>query len=217
MTMLTNNIKWFGLFLSIAPAISFADIVQVGPAARPEIMTNNQVRAIMVKEALARYGYCACPYSRDSLGGQCGTESQYYKPGAFKVHCYPIDITSEQVYFFRLKRITAVKFGTSYSDFDRGEYEGGPTSSNPAESYFTNNSENTRRQNALQSGVPGGMPPMPGEQAAEPVTPTSDYFKNTGQNTAVRIQNNFSSSGGYGGNGGYGGYSNPYASGAVPY
>lgn len=69
-------------------------------------LTYNQIRVIMIKQSIAEHPHCPCPYSEDRVGGQCGTECLYYRPGGFKIKCYMQDITNREVYFWKLKYAT---------------------------------------------------------------------------------------------------------------
>lgn len=100
--------KILSVALIMLPAISSAATryveVPVDRTIRGTPLSNNEVRDIMIKETLITRGDCTCPYSPDSLGGECGTESLYYKPRNYKLFCYRYDITSEDVHFYRLKK-----------------------------------------------------------------------------------------------------------------
>lgn len=67
------------------------------------MQTLDEIRDIMIKESIAKNGYCACPYSTDALGGQCGSLSAYYYPWK-KILCYRRDISADHVEFFRIER-----------------------------------------------------------------------------------------------------------------
>lgn len=69
-------------------------------------MTFDQIRVLMIKQSVAEHPDCPCPYSPDRVGGQCGTECQYYRPGGFKIKCYLKDISSREVEFWKLKYAT---------------------------------------------------------------------------------------------------------------
>lgn len=75
------------------------------PAMRNTVpmQTLNDIRDIMIKESIEKHGYCACPYSTDALGGQCGSLSAYYYPWK-KILCYRRDISEDHVEFFRIER-----------------------------------------------------------------------------------------------------------------
>lgn len=68
----------------------------------PEPHDNTELRDRMIKESIAKHGFCACPYSTDALGRQCGTLCAYYDPWR-DVKCYRRDISNEEAYFYRLK------------------------------------------------------------------------------------------------------------------
>lgn len=67
------------------------------------MLTLDDIRDIMIKESIAKSGYCACPYSTDALGGQCGSLSAYFYPWN-KILCYRRDISADHVEFFRRER-----------------------------------------------------------------------------------------------------------------
>lgn len=62
--------------------------------------TLNDIRDIMIKESIIKHGFCACPYSTDALGGQCGSLSAYYYPWN-NIWCYRRDISNDEVNFYR--------------------------------------------------------------------------------------------------------------------
>lgn len=45
--------------------------------------------------------YCACPYSVNHDGFECGVEAAYYKPGNWRLRCYPQDIRGQEYIFYR--------------------------------------------------------------------------------------------------------------------
>lgn len=69
-------------------------------------LTPNQIRVMMIRQTIAEHPDCPCPYSPDRVGGQCGTECLYYRPGGFRIKCYLKDISSREVYFWKLKYAT---------------------------------------------------------------------------------------------------------------
>jgi hypothetical protein len=71
------------------------------PMANP--VTYREMRELMIYESNLIHGECACPYSPDRIGGQCGSESKYYKPHSDKIYCYISDISNTDVHFFWLK------------------------------------------------------------------------------------------------------------------
>jgi len=87
---------------SLIPAISLA--FSPHPNEAP-LMSNDDIRALMIIESNEELP-CPCPYSPDAIGGQCGQESLYYRPGGYRVYCYMKDISSQEVAFYRLKRGT---------------------------------------------------------------------------------------------------------------
>jgi hypothetical protein len=73
----------------------------IPPSAEP--VTLRQIAELMIYESNITHGECACPYSPDRIGGQCGSESKYYKPHSDKMYCYYSDMTNKDIYFFWLK------------------------------------------------------------------------------------------------------------------
>jgi len=64
--------------------------------------TDDEIRQAIIKESIASYkGTCACPYSRDRGGRQCGRRSAYGKPGRASPLCYPKDVTQKMVEVYR--------------------------------------------------------------------------------------------------------------------
>ncbi|MCS5709973.1 hypothetical protein [Candidatus Berkiella aquae] len=95
-----------GVLLTLAPIISHSQNY-LGEPNYPTQLTNDEVRELMIQMSIRGYrGKCACPYSPDAIGGICGTESAYYRPGGFKIYCFYRDISSEEVYFWKLKYAT---------------------------------------------------------------------------------------------------------------
>lgn len=81
--------------------------VQLNDPNYPEQLTNDEIRTLMIQMSITKYpGKCACPYSPDAIGGICGTESAYYQPGGFRIKCFFRDISSEEVYFWKLRYAT---------------------------------------------------------------------------------------------------------------
>ena len=56
---------------------------------------------IMDHSIEAYHGYCACPYSVNVDGYACGVEAAYYKPGGYKLKCYPQDVRNQELIFYR--------------------------------------------------------------------------------------------------------------------
>lgn len=98
-------VSLLGVFLALAPLTSHSQYY-LGNPEYPTQLSNDEVRELMIQMSINRAGKCACPYSPDEIGGICGTECAYYRPGGFKVYCFLRDISSEQVYFWKLKYAT---------------------------------------------------------------------------------------------------------------
>jgi len=113
--------KLLGITLSLVPMLSYSQNylgkpefpAQLTDPNYPIQLTNDEVRSLMIQMSINNYkGRCACPYSSDLIGGICGTESVYYlqsahsRPGGSKVKCFLRDISSEEVYFWKLKYAT---------------------------------------------------------------------------------------------------------------
>ncbi|MBS0288381.1 MAG: hypothetical protein JSR17_13875 [Proteobacteria bacterium] len=68
----------------------------------PIPMGNDEVMfRVMDNSINAYHGKCACPYSRNSDGFECGVEAAYYKPGGFRIYCYPEDVRGQLDIFYR--------------------------------------------------------------------------------------------------------------------
>ena len=73
--------------------------VQSGPLLP---MLEPDVRVRIIEESIEAYpGQCACPYSENSDGFQCGTECGYYRPGGYRIQCYPQDIRPQWYIYYR--------------------------------------------------------------------------------------------------------------------
>lgn len=145
------------------------------------LMSNNEIRDIMISESIRINRPCACPYSPDAIGGQCGTESKYYKPGGFRIYCYRIDISSEEVYFYRLRR--AYRFDRKQQVYIVPSQQ---SDKDPTSNYFRNNApslENKRRKNAVAD--------MVSNPNADSTDPTANYFKNNAEGYYRPSNNNF--------------------------
>ena len=78
---------------------SSTTVVFTGP---PVPMDNDEVREIVMDHSInAFHGPCACPYSRNSDGFECGVEAAYYKPGGYRIYCYPEDVRKQLNIFYR--------------------------------------------------------------------------------------------------------------------
>lgn len=68
----------------------------------PEPQDNSIVRDIVMDISINAFpDKCACPYSRNDDGYECGVESAYYKPGGYRIYCYPQDVRGQQLIFYR--------------------------------------------------------------------------------------------------------------------
>ena len=68
----------------------------------PVPMLNEVVRDKVMDNSINAYnGYCACPYSKNSDGYECGVEAMYYKPGGYRIYCYPQDVRGQLDIFYR--------------------------------------------------------------------------------------------------------------------
>jgi len=57
-----------------------------------------QIKQQIISQSIAAYsGSCACPYSQDRAGRNCGRRSAYSKPGGSRPLCYLDDVTAEMV------------------------------------------------------------------------------------------------------------------------
>lgn len=75
--------------------------VQPSTPPLPEAMTQEDLRDILIANSVAMYGYCACPYSINVDGYECGVEAAYYKPGGFRIKCYPQNLKGQDYIFYR--------------------------------------------------------------------------------------------------------------------
>lgn len=106
------RLKTFFFVLCLGPLNALAYIQQqpgCSASCDPQAsqMSNDSVRLLMIAESIRNYpGDCACPYCPDKIGGICGTESAYYRLGSDYIKCYLRDISSKEVYFFRLRYAT---------------------------------------------------------------------------------------------------------------
>ena len=68
----------------------------------PVPQDNDVVREMVMDISINAYpDKCACPYSRNSDGFECGIESAYYKPGGYRIYCYPQDVRGQLNIFYR--------------------------------------------------------------------------------------------------------------------
>lgn len=68
----------------------------------PEPMEIDDVETIIMDNSINAYhGPCPCPYSQNSDGYQCGIEAAYYKPGGYRIYCFPEDIRGQLDIFYR--------------------------------------------------------------------------------------------------------------------
>jgi len=155
-----------GLFM--ASFTAFADIVVISNSV-PNVLSINDLKDIMIRESVRAHGYCACPYSRDTLGGQCGTLSKYYEAGNQKNYCYREDISNNDVYFFRLKR---VKLEPQQLEEEADVEVEVPMVPNYTEGYFKNNADKSSNQRAVIDAINT----MRAENYLNNQSPVSNYF-----------------------------------------
>jgi len=88
-------------FLTFTTVLALSLSMVAGQAARK---TDAEIKQLLIKESIATYkGTCACPYSKDSAGKNCGARSAYSKPGGASPLCYEIDVTQKMVDDYRKK------------------------------------------------------------------------------------------------------------------
>jgi hypothetical protein len=64
--------------------------------------TNADVRGFIMDNSINAFNsYCACPYSKNHDGFECGVEAAYYKPGGYRIYCFPQDVRGQQNIFYR--------------------------------------------------------------------------------------------------------------------
>lgn len=156
-----------------------SNVVVVDEIASP--LSNNAIRDMMIRDSIKRHSPCACPYSPDAIGGQCGTEAKYYKPGGFRIYCYRIDISSEEVHFYRLRR--AYRFDAKEKAYLAPVSQ---TDKDPTQNYFRNNAPslaNKRKANAISD--------MTNDPTFGDRDPTADYFINNAEGYYNPSNNNF--------------------------
>lgn len=116
-------------------------------------VSDDAVRVLMIKDSVASFGKgCPCPYSENGFGGQCGTNSYYYKPGGRRLYCYLSDIPTRLVVFYRQKNgyhtslfpESSVQFSTSTSS---------STVSTTTSSGTTTSTSNTTKNTIQNSGA----------------------------------------------------------------
>ena len=84
----------------VLPCLAVA--VAVGQTKSPK--TDAQVVQALIDQSIANYkGSCACPYSKDRAGRNCGGRSAYSKPGGASPLCYAKDVTPKMIEDFRKK------------------------------------------------------------------------------------------------------------------
>jgi hypothetical protein len=71
-------------------------------AAGAQTLTDDQVRAAIIKESVASYpGRCPCPWNLAKNGSRCGGRSAWSKPGGYAPICYPNEVTPEMATAWR--------------------------------------------------------------------------------------------------------------------
>ena len=77
-----------------------AVVVAMGQTKPPK--TDAQVVQALINQSIANYkGSCACPYSKDRAGRNCGARSAYSKPRGASPLCYAKDVTPKMIEEFR--------------------------------------------------------------------------------------------------------------------
>lgn len=114
--LILTPIKAFSWVQILPPSIEPLDPIPMdssGVEPRPGgvfPMTMDQIRTLMIEQSIAENPDCPCPYSPDRVGGQCGTESLYFRAGGYRIKCFLKDISSREVYFWKLKYATPWPF-----------------------------------------------------------------------------------------------------------
>ena len=93
-----NTLKWFTRLAVLALALGIA------AGQTKSAKTDAQIREEIVKESIESYkGSCACPYSKDRAGRNCGARSAYSKPDGASPLCYKEDVSQKLVDEYRKK------------------------------------------------------------------------------------------------------------------
>ena len=87
----------------IALLVAFSLSLSTATSQTPK-KTDAEIKQLIISESIAGYkGSCACPYSKDRAGRNCGARSAYIKPGGASQLCYEIDVTQKMVNDYRRK------------------------------------------------------------------------------------------------------------------
>ena len=87
--------------LTITTVLALSLSLVTGQAAKK---TDAEIKQLLIKESIGAYkGSCACPYSKDSAGKNCGARSAYSKPGGAAPLCFERDVTEKMVDDYRKK------------------------------------------------------------------------------------------------------------------
>jgi hypothetical protein len=95
--------------MMVRARLSFTDMLALslsmvaGQAAKK---TDAEIKQLLINESIAAYkGSCACPYSKDNAGKNCGARSAYGNPGGASPLCYETDVTQKMIDDFRKKNV----------------------------------------------------------------------------------------------------------------
>lgn len=191
--MAFNSLRWlvtaslFSFSSSLVAGEYDEDIVHPHEPAMADIVqpqTLNDIRDIMIKESIKVHGFCACPYSTDALGGQCGSLSAYYHPWN-KILCYRRDITNDMVHFYCLRhaldayqaqidRLEAKKQAEEAAQNPEKEAAETKKRSEITANYFRNSAKPLPNTMTTPSNVP-----ISAQDVSKDAGLTTNYFKST--------------------------------------
>lgn len=189
--MALSSLRWLvtaSLFSISCPLVAGEydeDIVRPHEPAMANIVpfqTLNDIRDIMIKESIEKHGFCACPYSTDALGGQCGSLSAYYHPW-HSILCYRRDITNNMAYFYRLQHaLNAYQAQQERLDAEQEAADAEQKAAKEAleakkrseftADYFRNSAKPLPNTITLPSNVP-----IPPQNVSQDTGLTNNYFK----------------------------------------
>lgn len=192
-SMALNSLRWLviaSLFSVSFPLVAGEydeDIVRPYEPAMANIapfQTLNDIRDIMISDSINQHGFCACPYSTDALGGQCGSLSAYYHPWN-KILCYRRDITNDMAYFYRLRHaLDAYQVQLDRIETERDAEEAilkteveaaeAKRKSEITANYFRNSAKPLPNTITLPSNIP-----LPSQDFSRDEGLSTNYFKST--------------------------------------
>jgi hypothetical protein len=86
----------------IGVALLLASAAAQHASAQPAALTDDQVRALLVRASVALYkGVCPCPWSLNGEGRRCGEASAYARKLTIVPACFAREVTRSQVERYR--------------------------------------------------------------------------------------------------------------------